>query len=199
MIATYGGTAVFAGSVSVPFVQVVNKAATTTTITSNVNPSVFGRTVTLTARVQPNPGAGTNVQFFEGTTSLGSFPLDATGRAQLSISTLAVGTHGITAVFPGTANYLASTSPVFNQTVNKANSRTVVTTSGTPANAGTTVIFRATVSAVAPGAGVPTGTVQFRIDGANVGGLQPLHRRPGDVLHEHTAGRPAHRVGRVQR
>ncbi len=105
VIATYGATAVFAGSTSATFVQVVNQAATTTTMTSNVNPSVFGRSVTLTARVQPNPGAGTNVEFFEGLTSLGSFPLDTTGRARLPISTLSVGTHGITAVFPGTVNY----------------------------------------------------------------------------------------------
>jgi hypothetical protein len=112
---------------------------------------------------------GTNVEFFEGPTSLGSFPLDATGRARLAISTLGVGTHGITAVYPGTVNYLTSTSPVFNQTIVKANSRTVVTTSGSPANFGSTVTFTATVSAVAPGAGVPTGTVQFRIDGVNVG------------------------------
>ncbi len=152
------------------YVQVVNQAATTTTVTSSVNPSVFGRSITLTARVQPNPGAGTNVEFFEGSTSLGSFPLDATGRARLAISTLSVGTHGINAIYPGTANYLTSTSAVFNQTVTKANSRTVVTTSGSPANFGQPVTFTATVSAVAPGAGVPTGTVQFRIDGVNVVG-----------------------------
>ena len=58
--------------------------------------------------------------------------------------------------------------------MNRAATRTVVTTSGTPAAAGTTVVFTATVSAVAPGAGTRTGTVQFRIDGANVGAPVPL-------------------------
>ncbi len=167
--ATYGATTVFAGSTSAPITQVVNKAATTTTVTSNANPSVFGRSVTLTARVRPNPGAGTNVEFFDGVASLGSFPLDATGRARLPISSLSVGLHQITAQFPGTGSYVASTSPVFNQTVNKANSRTVVTTSNSSVTRGTTVTFTATVSAVAPGAGTATGTVQFRIDGNNVG------------------------------
>ena len=100
VIATYGATTVFGGSTSAPITQVVNKAATTTTVTSNANPSVFGRSVTLTARVQPNPGAGTNVEFFDGVTSLGSFPLDATGRARLPISSLSVGPHQITAAVP---------------------------------------------------------------------------------------------------
>ena len=66
-------------------------------------------------------------------------------------------------------NYLPSTSATLTQTVNKAASRTVVTTSGTPAPVGSTVVLTVAVTAVAPGAGLPTGTVQFRIDGADVG------------------------------
>ena len=53
--------------------------------------------------------------------------------------------------------------------MNKAGSKTVVTTSGTPAARGTAVTFTATVTATAPGAGVATGNVQFRIDGQNAG------------------------------
>lgn len=44
-----------------------------------------------------------------------------------------------------------------------------MTTSGTPAALGTTLIFTATVTAVAPGAGLTTGMVQFQIDGVLVG------------------------------
>ena len=148
--------------------SVVRILATTTVVTSNLNPSVFGQSLTLTARVQPNPGAGTNVQFFEGPTRLGSASLDATGRAVLPITNLTVGTHGITAKFPGVGTFGASTSPLFSQTVNP-NSRTVVTTSGTPANAGATVTFTAAVNAVPPAVGTATGSVQFRIDGATIG------------------------------
>jgi hypothetical protein len=50
-----------------------------------------------------------------------------------------------------------------------------VTTSGTPAFSGTTVVFTATVTAVAPGAGIPSGTVQFRVDGVNVGAAATLN------------------------
>ena len=37
------------------------------------------------------------------------------------------------------------------------------------------VVFTATVTAVAPGTGTPAGTVQFRIDGANVGAPTTLN------------------------
>jgi hypothetical protein len=170
VIATYSGSAIFAGGGSATFVQVVNQAASTTVVTSNRNPaSVFGQSVTFTARVTPLAATGT-VQFkLDGVDVGGPVALDATGRARFVINTLAVGPHTVSAVYSGNGNYLPSTSATLTQTVNKAASRTVVTTSGTPANAGTTVVFTATVTAVAPGLGIPTGTVQFRIDGVNVG------------------------------
>ena len=95
--------------------------------------------------------------------------LNATGRATLVTNALAVGSHTISAIYGGSVNYIASASADLNQTVNKAASRTVVTTSGSPAAVGTTVLFSASVTAVAPGSGIPTGTVQFRVDGVNVG------------------------------
>jgi Bacterial Ig-like domain (group 3) len=96
-------------------------------------------------------------------------PLDATGRARLTISSLSVGSHTVTASYGGSVNYLPSTSTTLTQTVNKASSRTIVSTSGSPVPLGTTVVFTATVMAIAPGAGLATGSVQFRIDGVDVG------------------------------
>jgi hypothetical protein len=95
--------------------------------------------------------------------------LDATGRATFAINTQAVGSHTISATYGGNVNYLPSSSANLTQTVNKAASRMVVTSSGTPAAVGTTTVFTATVTAVAPGAGTPAGTVQFVIDGVDVG------------------------------
>ena len=169
VVAVYSGSTIFSGSSSTGLAQVVNQAASTTVVTSNTNPSRFGQSVTFTARVTPATAGGT-VQFtIDGATVGGPVALDATGRARLVISTLAVGSHPVSAAYGGSINYLASTSANLIQTVNNANSRTVVTTSLTPAPRNTTVVFTATVSAVAPGAGIPTGTVQFRIDGVDVG------------------------------
>ena len=174
VIATYSGSTVFAGGTSALFVQAVNQAASTTVVTSNRNPaSVFGQSVTFTARVTPLAATGT-VQFsVDGAPAGGLVTLDATGRATLVTSTLAVGSHTIAAVYGGNVNYLSSAAAI-TRPVNKANSRTVVTTSGSPARAGTIVTFTATVTAVAPGVGTPTGSIQFVIDGLNAGSAVPL-------------------------
>jgi hypothetical protein len=169
VIAVYGGSAVFAGSGSATYVQVINQAASTTLITSNANPSVFGQNVTLTARVTPSAAIGTVTFTIDGAAFGGPVPLGATGRARLVVNSLAVGTHTVSVAYGGSVNYVPSTSANLTQTVNTAASRTVVTTSGSPAAGGTTVVFTATVTARAPGVGVPAGGVQFRIDGVDVG------------------------------
>jgi hypothetical protein len=170
VVATYSGSAVFAGGANTGFTQLVNKAASTTVVTSNVNPSVFGRAVTFTARVTPAAATGSVTFTVDGSPFGGAVVLDATGRARLVISSLTVGSHTVVATYGGSTNYNPSTSATFTETVNKAASATVVSTSGSPANVGTTVVFTATVTAVAPGAGLATGTVQFLIDGLPVGG-----------------------------
>jgi hypothetical protein len=169
VIATYGGSAIFAGSSSATFVQAVARAASTTTLTSSRNPSVSGQSVTFTARVTPVAAVGAVTFRVDGVAFGGLVPLDATGRARLVTSALAVGTHAVSVVYGGSSNYLPSTSGVVTQRVTKGASRTVVATSRAGATRGTTVVFTATVTAVAPATGVPTGTVRFRIDGVAVG------------------------------
>ena len=169
VIATYGGSAVFAGGSSALLTQVVNQATSSTAVTSSRNPSVFGQTVTFTARVTPAAATG-SVQFVvDGSAVGGPVALDATGRARFVTSAMVPGTHTVSAAYGGSVNFRASTSAVRSQTVNKASSRSVVTSSGTPAPRGSTVVLTATVTAVAPGVGTPSGTVQFRIDGSAVG------------------------------
>src|ERR1035437_7180886 len=53
--------------------------------------------------------------------------------------------------------------------VSKANSSTAVPSSVNSSVFGQSVTFNATVAAVAPGAGTPTGTVQFRTNGVSFG------------------------------
>src|SRR5262249_18572255 len=58
--AVYGGHGSFLGSTSDPLSQTVNQASTSTAIASSANPSVFGQSVTFTAKVTVNsPGSGT--------------------------------------------------------------------------------------------------------------------------------------------
>jgi FtsP/CotA-like multicopper oxidase with cupredoxin domain len=169
VIATYSGSAIFGGGGSATFVQMVRQAASTTVLTSNRNPSVSGQTVTFTARVTPAAATGTVLFRLDGATVGGPVTLDATGRATLVTSTLVVGSHTVSVAYSGNVNYLLSFSANLTHTVNKATSRTVVLSSGSPATRGATVVFTATVTARAPGAGIPAGTVQFRVDGVNSG------------------------------
>jgi hypothetical protein len=116
LTAVYAGNSNFAGSTSPVLKQVVNKASTTTALTSTPNPSTFGQKVTLTATVTPNTATG-SVTFKDGTTTLGTGTL-AAGKAKFSTTGLSKGAHSITAVYGGSKNYLGSTSPVLTQTVN---------------------------------------------------------------------------------
>src|SRR5205823_4827993 len=127
--------------------------------------SVFGQPVTFTATVAAvAPGAGSptgTVTFRDGSTTLGSATL-TNGTATLATSGLTAGSHTITVVFGGDTNFSTSTSAALTQTVNQASTTTAVTSSANPAVFGQPVTFTATVSAVAPSAGTPTGTVTFR-------------------------------------
>jgi Bacterial Ig-like domain (group 3)/FG-GAP-like repeat len=99
--------------------QVVELYTTTTTLTSTPNPSTHGQAVTFTATVTssgPNPPTG-KVTFKDGTTGIGSATLSG-GVAILKKSTLAVGTHPITAEYMGDSSSAKSTSAVLNQVVN---------------------------------------------------------------------------------
>jgi len=115
--AVYGGDANYNGSTSAVLVQTVNKANTTTTVVSDINPAAAGRSVTFTARVSP-AGAGGTVIFKDGTVTLGTAPLSG-GSAVYSTATLAIGSHSITAVYSGDANTNGSTSAALAQTVIK--------------------------------------------------------------------------------
>jgi hypothetical protein len=141
--------------------QAVNKSGTTVQLTSSSATAVFSQPVTFTARVTANaPGGGVpsgTVTFNDGTTVLGTGSLDSTGRAVLTRSGLAVGSHSISASYGGDSNFNGSSSAVLSQTVNQDSTRTTLVSSADPAKVGQAVTFTATVSAGAPGTGTPSG------------------------------------------
>ncbi|MGD0735468.1 MAG: Ig-like domain repeat protein [Terracidiphilus sp.] len=174
--ASYGGDGNFNGSTGslTGNPQVVNKANSTTAATSALNPSIFGQPVTFTATIAPAaPGAGTatgTVTFLDGGSPIGTGTLTG-GVATFTASGLSVGNHTITASYGGDGNFNSSTGSLAGnpQVVNKANSVTVATSSKNPSILGQPVSFTASISAVAPGAGTPTGTVTFLDGGGSIG------------------------------
>ena len=101
-------------SQSTSVAQVVKQAATTSLITSSMSPAGIGSAVTFTTAVTANaPGSGTPtgaVEFFDEGTSLGKGVLTAGGQAALTITTLTVGSHSITAAYSEDTNYIGSTT-----------------------------------------------------------------------------------------
>jgi hypothetical protein len=170
--ATYNGSTDFAASSSVVLPQTVNKAPTKPTVVSSHNPSVFGQSVTFTATVVAvAPGTGTptgTVTFKNGVAVLGIGTLSG-GKATFSTATLTPGAHSITVVYNGSASFNTSTSAVLAQTVNKAASFTKLTSSPNPSVLGKPVTFTITVSTIAPGTGIPTGSVTLKNGAATVG------------------------------
>jgi len=118
--AVYSGDANNATSTSPVVTQVVNPlpaGSTTTALSSSLNPSTLGQSVTFTAAVTGATPTGT-VQFFDGANSLGPGTVNGSGIATLATSALTVGTHPITAVYGGDGGNTGSTSQLVQQLVN---------------------------------------------------------------------------------
>jgi hypothetical protein len=116
--AGYTGNAIFQPSTSPVLSQVV-RGATTTSLAASPDPSMSGESITLTATVTPQ-GSGTptgTVKFLDGATNLGSAPLNSKAVAVLSVSTLTMGSHSLSATYGGDANFGSSASAVLDQNV----------------------------------------------------------------------------------
>src|SRR5439155_1067812 len=151
---------------------------TTTALSSSTNTPVVGREVTFTASVTGTvPGAGTpsgTVTFQDGATPLGTGTLNGAGQATFSTSTLAAGTHAITAVYAGDTTFNGSTSGSLSQVVNKADTTTALSSSANPSVVGQAVTFTATLTATAPPATTLCRSVTFQ-DGATPLGIGTLN------------------------
>ncbi|SNS76874.1 Ig-like domain (group 3) [Granulicella rosea] len=149
--------------------------ATTTTLSSSASQVVLGQTITFTATIAPTtqttgaPAATGTVQFYDGTTSIGSATVN-NNVALLSTSLLTnTVNHSITAVYLGDGNYAGSTSQIV--VVNKGSGLTAtsvqLTLSATTAVAGTAVVLTAAVGPTVNST-PPSGTVNFLVGGSTI-------------------------------
>jgi hypothetical protein len=131
-----------------------------TVVTSNNNPSVGGTAVTFTANVPGNCNTPTGtVTFVDGTTPLGTVPLNTSAQASLTTSQLTVGSHNITVTYSGDFNFDPSTSSVLVQVVTGyPTATTLLQVSPNPAQALQTISLSASVSSQF---GNPPGTISF--------------------------------------
>jgi hypothetical protein len=165
--ATYEGDADHAVSTSSALSEKVVQAATAS-LSSSVNPSIFGANVGFTVRITGVSSlipTGT-VNFSDGASTLGTATLDATGTASLQTAALAVGSHSISVSYNGDTNYSA-TSAVLVQAVQSATSQISLTASANPAIYGTPLTLTATVTG--NGGVIGTGSVSFTDGGTSIG------------------------------
>jgi hypothetical protein len=135
--AMYGGHANFVTSTSAALTQSVNQDATTTKLTSSLNLSTSGQSVTFSATISARlPGSGTPtglVTFYVNSTSVGSFGLTA-GVASCTTTFTAVGTYTVKAVYDGDTNFKANIAAL-TQTVESGSDALVTSSMARPVDA----------------------------------------------------------------
>ena len=175
LTASYGGNADFVASTSASLTGFIATGVATAKVYSSHSTTVYGQSVTFTAMLRgksPKTIPTGIVTFVDGSTTLGTRTLDATGNATWTTSALNVASHTITAFYSGDANFGSVSSTVI-QKVSRCATTTTVTASAVTSVFGQSVTFTATVGAKAPGDGTPGGTVTF-YDGHTVLGTCTL-------------------------
>ena len=138
------------------------RLAPVTTLTSSLNPSIYGQKVTFAATVTASgslPPTGT-VSFRSGggLYTIGTATLNSSGVATLIKSSLNADPYPLNAVYNGDANNLGSWSPVLNQIVLQTTTAANLSSSPNPSTQGQAVTFTATITSPTV---VPTGPVTF--------------------------------------
>ena len=147
--------------------QVLDVDPTATTLTSSANPATTGTPIVFSIAVA---SAGTTptgtVTLLDGTSIVGTAPLQEGGVATLTISTLAHGSHALTASYAGDSENATSVSAVLTEVVKdqEAATTTSLVSALSPSTAGAPTSFTATVSVVTANSGVGAigGTVALK-------------------------------------
>jgi MYXO-CTERM domain-containing protein len=148
--------------------------ATTVTLTTSANPASFSQAITFTATV-PSAATGT-MTFLDGTSVLGTGAING-GVATLTTSTLAIGTHAITASYGGDTTYKSAVSAPLAQVIGKLPTTITLSISSGTSLITNSVTLTAVVAASAP---TPTGSVTF-MEGTNVLGTAAMSTNGGVV------------------
>ncbi len=166
VVARFPGSADYAAAQSTPVTFVIAPAAATITLTSQSSSPVFGQAVTFVATVDSAGSApGGTVTFADGTTPLATVPLDGSGQAALTISTLSLGSHAITVTYNGGTDIISVKSSAMAESISPAATTIVLVPHAVLKGKKTlkAVELTAEIEPVAPGGGFPTGRVTFEL------------------------------------
>lgn len=163
--ASYPGDSNFVTSSSPSLRQVVNattRTPTSITLTSSLNPSIYGEgvllTVTVTGTGPVPPGGVVSVSWPRS--NIGTATLNTSSVATLTETNLNADLYPLTAVYKGDVNNLGSSSAVLNQVVTETTSSATLTSSPNPSTVGQEVTFTAILTSPTVR---PTGPVTFTL------------------------------------
>jgi hypothetical protein len=144
------------------------QGAATVALAASPSPVAAGQSVTLTATVTPTATYASvptgTIEFQDGSSALGSaVTLDSTGKATYTSTTLAPGTHSLTAVYSGDSTYPAGNAA---QSLVVNGLTAIVKVTPSPASITTATSLQVIVAVSGSGA-TPTGTVTLSSGGYN--------------------------------
>ena len=179
IVATTFPTGAYSGS-SATCTEVVTLKSTTLALVTSQTPAGFAQPVTFTATASypgNSPSSNGTVTFSDGATALQTVPVGANLTAAFTTASLTPGTHTINATLNPVAGY--NSSSAFLQQVIKgyptASNFLNPPSSSTQANYGTPLTVSAVVvSATLLSTAVPTGNIEFFLDGVQIGPVLPL-------------------------
>jgi hypothetical protein len=148
----------------------ITKGTSTTTLTPTPPASLAGQSVTFAISVSGAgvvPAGQVTVNFGDGATS--NVNLNGAGAGSVQHTYTTSGSFTAVATYAGNVNYLGSSSNA-GQSVTQASSSVSLISSKNPSTFGQSVTLTATVSGVNP-----TGTVQFKDGGTNLGSAVTLN------------------------
>jgi hypothetical protein len=163
-VASFPGSADYAAAGSQPITFVIARSTATVSLTPSESATVYGQSISLVATVSSSAVIqGGSVTFSDGALPLAAIPLGGSDQATLTITSLALGAHAITATYSGGTDFLAAKSGSATESVSQAATQIVLVPH--PVFKGKkrlkAVGLTAEIEPVAPGGGVPTGSVTF--------------------------------------
>jgi len=132
--ASFPGDTNYAAVTSAPLIETVQTATPTIKLTASASTAAYGAAVTLTATLGSTGSAKPtgSVTFYNGSTSLGTGTLNASGVATLAVASLPVGAASLKATYGGDSNFATITSTALTVTVTKATQTITFTAPASP-------------------------------------------------------------------
>jgi subtilase family serine protease len=173
--AAYSGDTNYAASTSNAVTLTVAKTTTTLTITPSTTTPLAGSSLQVTADIFP---AATLTSLPSGTVTftidginegIGTVTSGSPATTSLTFTVPSAGSHVLGATYSGDTNYLGSTATSVTLNVSKSTPTVVVTPATQTPSAGSNLQVTASISPPASGGTSPSGTVNFALDGNNIG------------------------------